>query len=316
MMRSLAAVSLAPLFALACLPAPPDLDAAIDQRVEIPAAPAAGAGFQLIGPEITIPAGGDQMWCWVPDLAPDTVDHLVKDFVTFQGRSGHHLLAMKSVVPRQPNDVFDCTSVEGMSSVEPLMSPSTQNSEGTVNLLSDDFAVRVPAGTQIVMQSHYVNVETKPILVRDVGNFIFLPPEETRIEANYMVINDLNLQIPPNNQPYTHATDCVLEQPMQFAALTGHMHEWGKRVFIEKINAEGSTTIYDVPAWSPKFRDAPPVTHLPLAAPITVAQGETLRVTCEWVNDTDEALTFPHEMCDAVFVYYPALPEGFLLCGE
>ena len=304
-----------PFLALGCVEGP-DVDAAIDQRVEIPAAPAEAEGFQLIGPEITIPSGADQMWCWVPDLGVAEVDHLIKNFVTYQGASGHHLLAMKSVIPRQVGDVFDCTTADGMSSVEPLITPSTQNSEGTVNLLSDDFAVRLAAGTQIVMQSHYVNVETKPILVRDVGNFLFLPADEERIEANFMVINDLNLNIPPTDESYVHSTACAIERPMQFAALTGHMHEWGQRVFVEKITADGTTIIYDQPDWSPKFRDAPPVTRMPLDAPITVDVGDTLRITCEWINDTDEALTFPHEMCDAVFVYYPALPEGFLLCGD
>jgi len=314
-MRRLLVLAAPALLSFACPEAPPP-DNTEDQRVNIPDAPAESDGFQLVGPEITIPAGGDKMWCWVPEFTP-TQDKLIKEFQTFQGASGHHLLAMRSVIPRQPGELFDCTTQEGMVSIEPLISPNSQNKEGTVNLLSDDFAIRLPANTQIVMQSHYVNTRPNPIIIRDAANFIYLPPDEQRIEAQYLVVNDGELAIPANNEHYTHTTDCVIEQDeLQFAAMTGHMHEWGKHITIEAIPASGAaSTIYDVPDWTAKFRDAPPVTHLPLAEPVVLHHGDTLRVTCDWLNDTDDTLRFPNEMCDAVFVYYPALPEGFLLCG-
>jgi aminoglycoside phosphotransferase (APT) family kinase protein len=64
------------------------------------------------------------------------------------------------------------------------------------------------------------------------------------------------------------------------------------------------------------LRDAPPVTHYPLDNALALEAGDTLRLTCEWENDTDEALGFPNEMCDSMLVYYPARPEGFIICGE
>ncbi len=303
-------------FAVACVegaPPPPDT---IDERVPLPDAPAPGDGFQLVGPEITIPGGGDQMWCWVPDFTA-TEEHLVDRVETYQGSNGHHMLAMRSIIPRQPGDLFDCTSSEAMASVEPFMTPNQQNKEGTVNLLNDQLAVRLPAGTTLVMQSHYVNINPEPILVRDVANFIYVQDGEQRIEAQYFVINDGSFEIPANNEHYTHTTACTLDQDFTFSAVAGHMHEWGKHVTIEGLSPTGDVTpIYDVANWNGSDRDAPPVTQFDMSNPLTFHQGDTLQVTCDWVNDTGSPLAFPDEMCDAILVYYPALPEGFINCGS
>jgi hypothetical protein len=308
---ALASVSLA---VLGCDP-PESVDDVIDQRVAIPEPPA--NGLQVVGPDIEIPPGEDQMWCWVPEMPARDADVLVDRFETFQGGAGHHLLAMRSIIPRQPGEIFDCTSLDNMSTVRPLFTPNTSNSEGTFNLLTSDFAVRLPKDAQIVMQSHYVNVNLEPIVVRDVGHLLFLPDDEERIEANYFALHDGAFSVPPTNERYTHSTDCVLEEPMQFASIIGHMHEWGKRIVIEKIDGEGAIeTIYEVAEWHAGLRDAPPVTHYPLDNALSLEAGDTLRLTCEWENDTDEALGFPNEMCDSMLVYYPARPEGFIICGE
>ena len=126
-------------------------------------------------------------------------------------------------------------------------------------------------------------------IVRDVGHLLFLPEGEERIEANYFAVHDGEFSVPPTNERYTHSTECVLDEPMQFASIIGHMHEWGKRITIEKIDGEGVIqTIYEVDAWHAGLRDAPPVTHYPLDNALALEAGDTLRLTCEWVNDTDE----------------------------
>jgi hypothetical protein len=314
-MRRLLVLAAPVAFAFGCPEAePPPPEGPQDQRVEIPPAP--DFGIQVIGPEITIPSGSDHMFCWVPDVTVSE-DHLVKSFDAFQGPSGHHLIAMKSVVPRQPGDVFDCTEITQMTTIEPLIVSNSANKEGTGNLLTDEFAVRLPANEQIIMQSHYVNVTTHDILIRDVANITYLPDSEHRIEANYLTLNDGSFSIPATNEHYTHSNECVMDQDYNIAALMGHMHEWGKSIKIEKVDGEGAITkLYEIPEWTAQFRDLAPVTHYETTDPLTLHAGDTLRVTCDWMNDTDEALDFPAEMCVAIMTYYPALPEGFLICGD
>ena len=39
---------------------------------------------------------------------------------------------------------------------------------------------------------------------------------------------------------------------------------------------------------------------------LQVKEGESFTTTCNWNNDTDEVLHFPHEMCVATALVYPA----------
>ena len=37
--------------------------------------------------------------------------------------------------------------------------------------------------------------------------------------------------------------------------------------------------------------------YFPPDDPLAFEAGDTLRITCDWDNDTDETITFPREMC-------------------
>ena len=45
-----------------------------------------------------------------------------------------------------------------------------------------------------------------------------------------------------------------------------------------------------------------------------IADGDGLRVTCDYDNVTDGPVGFPQEMCTSVSAYYPARAEGLILC--
>ena len=49
------------------------------------------------------------------------------------------------------------------------------------------------------------------------------------------MVNDDAFKIPPTGDRYAHTTECTLEHPFQFAAMLGHMHEWGKSITVERI---------------------------------------------------------------------------------
>jgi hypothetical protein len=286
-----------------------------DMRFDLPEAPAADEGFQVVSPDIVVPRGADMMWCWVPDVLL-TEDKLVDSFTQYQAQYGHHMVALKSIVPRKPGEQFDCTDIDDMATLQPLLTPTAGNSqEGANALLPPEFAVRLPADSVVVIQSHHVNISDNDILVRDVANIRYLAEGVEKIEANYFVINDNVVNIPPTGVPHSQTTNCTVQQRFQFAAMNGHMHEWGKHITIEHVDGAGVATLYEVPAWHAGLRDSPPIERYPLDAPLVVEAGDTLRVTCEWLNNTDEPLTFPEEMCVALWVYYPALPEGFVVCN-
>ena len=47
---------------------------------------------------------------------------------------------------------------------------------------------------------------------------------------------------------------------------------------------------------------------------MAITTSDKIRVTCDWDNDSGEALRYPHVMCFAIGYYGPA--EGRYVCGS
>lgn len=308
------ALLVVPLFALGCPeapPPPPPVDT-LDERAELLAPPA--NGVQLVGPEATIEGGADKMLCWVPDIVAPDVDTLVKHADGAQGAAGHHLFVFMTLIPRHAGDVFDCTQVEQMVTLVPLMSPITPTSPTFGQTMPAGYAIRWPANAQLVVQSHYVNVNPQAVLIRDNVNLNFVDPGEPVIEAAYYTESVVDFSIPPGR--HTITTTCTMSGDLAALSLLGHMHEWGKAFSFTQTAAAGGppAAIYGVDAWTAEYRDSPPLTVYPAGQPLVFHDGDVLTMTCEYDNDTGGALTFPHEMCTTFGAYAPARPEGFVSC--
>src|SRR5688500_693885 len=94
-------------FSLACTPTSPSDDTgALDQRIN-DAEP--GGVLQLELPEATIPAGADTILCFIPaeEIAQDV---LASAFESVHAPIATHVDAMVSLIPRQPNQAFDCAN--------------------------------------------------------------------------------------------------------------------------------------------------------------------------------------------------------------
>jgi len=277
-----------------------------DHRTEIPEAPA--GAFQFVMPETVIPAGEERMVCWIPDWVPEQ-DYLVSQFVGLQGAFGHHVVALQSGVPRSAGDSFDCTNLESMVSLEPLILPDPENDK----LLPDGFAVRLPEGARIVIQSHYVNVSSDDILVRDVAQLFLAENPETAIEASYFIANHGDIVLDADKEG-TATLGCTLEEDLNLIVLLGHMHELGTSMRVERTRGETTDRIYGVDAWTVEYRDVPPLELYAPDAPLALAAGDTVSVTCEYNNRRDHQVFFPEEMCTVVGYYFPARPEGIVFC--
>ncbi len=304
MPRTLRTMFTACLLTLSCAEDPSD--STIDQRVAVPEAPAANEGMQFVMPEMTIPAGEEKMVCWVPDWKPDQ-DYLVARFVGFQGSMGHHVVALSSRVPRKAGDVFDCTSLEQMTTVEPLILADLPDGQ---QLLPEGYAIRLKAGKTIVFQSHYVNYEDKDAVVADVARLTFSPTDDVT-EVGYLIANHNTISVPPGQSE--QIVDCNVPESVGLMLLMGHMHEQGKSIHIDLTRGDQLESLYEVDAWTTHFRDKPPINKYDIANPLMIEAGDRLTVHCNYDNPTGDTLNFPKEMCTAVAYYFPAIPGNELV---
>lgn len=305
--RSICAIGGTGLLGLACTnPATPDVKTDFPNPPSLPE-----HGIELSMPEIVLEPGQDITWCYVPEF-DSTEDIVVKRAVAYQGGSGHHMAVYRSGVPRQPGELFDCTSLESMVSMLPLVIPDVANHD--LRVMPEGFGVRVPAGSAIVLQAHLINADIEPVKVKDVLQFELAAADEQLIEASYWVVSDNELVLPQGTVTVTKECEILEETKLVFQL--GHMHEWGKKLSVTRHRGDVADVIYDVPDWSSEFRDRGPTKSYSVEEPLILQPGDRIDLTCEWDNDTGAEIRWPKEMCVTLGAYFPARGEGFIDCNE
>lgn len=272
---------IAPLLVVSLAACGPQVMPPRDVRVAIPAADASMIDF--VTAEHVINPGEEKMFC--SELVYDGPDTGFNAVESLQGKFGHHVVLVSSKAPRGPGSVYDCTD---MTDFLPLAIPAGDWPAG--------YGSRLKSNTPIVIQMHYVNTGSQPILVRDVVRLhkIDLSTITTWV-APYTFYSDAFSV--PAGATFTKSFDCVLPAETQLMLVGGHMHEWGTSFKLEAgPSTSALTTMYEVPMWEAHYRDDPPV-DLYLSNHKVMAAGTVMRTTCSWNNDTSGPLAMPREMC-------------------
>lgn len=283
---------------------------ALDLRREFPAAPE--NGLQYLSPDLVIPAYTEKEFCTFFTYEGPTMG---MDFQgMYQSEYGHHAtLNGTNADPEEYPDgaVMDCTEPDSlpMTNLDPLFIGGTavEFSVGDHDAelgLPDGMAVRLPEGQRVILQSHYVNTSPDDILVADAVNVGLVPEDEVETWVGAFVHTNTTFSLPPGEST-TITVECTWEDELNLLFLTGHLHEWGSAIKVEHIRGDVTETVYDVPAWDPLYRDAPPY-NVYDEGEYTVQPGDVFRTTCTWFNDLDQALDFPSEMCATAMMAYPS----------
>lgn len=269
--------------------------------------PAPGADIRVIEmPEQIIPATSETQRCYF--LEPEAADIYANALTSFQGKFGHHLVLFRTLAPEPPGTVRDCTSIADMVNLIPVIS--------SVNFGLEEFppntALRVPAGTQMVVQQHYVNTGDSPIRVKDILHLRTMDKADVSTLAGFYGLSNVDFQLVPDDSiEQTVEFTCSAPRDMNLLLMGPHMHEWGLRMFTEITHtADGAKEeVQRVDPWQAAYRDEPPVTEWGIDAPRVLKQGDTIHTTCVFKNTAGKVLKFPSEMCATYGYYFPA-PEG------
>lgn len=299
---------------LACTDATGDSatpDDVVDVRLTEADLPEATAGqVTWWGADTIIEPGQDVMWCTLGTYEGE--DAGIHDNVSYQAEFGHHFVLMGTTVSQldYPDGTsFDCTNSETyMIDIEPMALVSAAYVDGaelgTALPMPDGMAYKLDQGQRYILQSHYLNSSTERIRVQDAIQLTLLDPDtevDTWAAPYAMSLSEFSL---PPQETTEIGFDCTAEANWSVLFMLPHMHEWGTRFRLDSDRGGVVSNVLDVPTWEPYFRDAPPVTVYG-DTPMEIQTGDVLSTTCEWFNDTDEAIEFPHEMCVSVGIVYP-----------
>ena len=268
----------------------------VDVRVDIPAPDP--NYLDLVTPDQVIAAGEEKMFCYYLDNHAGEL--AVQQLEAHQGNFGHHVVLLTTVEPQPDGTWEDCSDQAEMWKFRSFVLPIP---------LPDGYAIKVPDGMQYVMQIHYVNTGEAPILVRDVARLKKVDAAAVQTWVATLTTNRLDVSIPPG--PLSVSFDCTIDQDLDLLLVGGHMHEHGARFSIDIGSSPSAVDdeLYLVDPWQPSFRNLPPVS-LFFSAPHHLTAGSVIRTTCEWMNDTNQTIAFPSEMCTA-FGYLAGTDQPF-----
>ena len=307
MRRSLFALSLL----AACSSAPPkpsvemlpELTAMLDQK------PA--NGYQVIMPIVKdLQPGADNEICTWTDLV---VDHDVdlRAVQAFQTTGGHHVVLYTTAKQQPPGTTRTCTDDD----MTTFRFSAASGGEGQIgkNEAPGNLVFRVPAGSQIVLNHHYINATTQ---VRDAQSAMSIwladPGQQYRLSGSLAVV-DTSLKIPSGSS--TMDIHCTMPRDFKAWYMIPHMHAYGTRISITHVSAAAAPeALFDIQEWSPGFTFHPPEIRKDPDAPMLFAAGDRLDIHCEWNNTTASPMTFGIEMCVGFSEFVDDAGAGNLAC--
>lgn len=274
------------------------------------AGPTRPTGFNPPAPETgeleydspIIPAiapGTDATYCSYLDAHIMDETDVVK-FRVLQSLTGHHAVLNAA---RQPRDVGThvCTEDDMVNS----RFIAGGGSESVFSLaIPDGLAFRIPAGTQLMMQTHWINATSQTVDGQAVAYITAKPTDPSRQVLDLFNIVNTNFTIPAGKTT-TSSTTCTIKQDLQIFSITGHEHEFGSHVTIQQIDGAQTSMLWNHD-WQPEYQSAPPFQIYSVATPLLLKAGQQVQVTCTWNNPGATDLAFPREMCVSTSFYFPA----------
>ena len=267
-----------------------------------------GNTLKVVIPTHTVEAG-DSFECYYTDVTTDR-DIFVNASTGKQGPGGHHITIYYAQVSQPPGH-HKCIDVE-MAEWRQVGAAGDAKGDGVIDL-PPGIAVRVPAGKQMVVQTHYINASGKPKDVEDEITVHLLAREDVKRFAQGFAVVDGTFEIPPHAN-YSRTATCTPKRDLDLIMVLGHMHERGLHYKLEHLDANGKLleTILDQD-WEMAFTSHPPTKRWSPEQPYKIKTGDRLRQTCTWKNAEDEKLLFPREMCVAFSMYLD--DDGFIDCA-
>ncbi len=248
----------------------------------------------------------DDYHCFVLDLdVPETV-YLSGTQVVPGSAAVHHVLVyalvgeqiveMEEADAREPGPGYTCfggplpsqgnvSSLSGFTSGFPNQIAAWVPGMEPV-VLADDLGIRVDAGSKLVMQVHYSAAADEPT------------PDQTRLDlalhaepparlATTRPFAITNLDIPAGDPAAAFSSTITnwSDQPVVLRALTAHMHLLGASQTLEVVRADGvRECALDIPDWDFSWQQS---YALPPDAPLTLAPGDGLSLTCVYDNSAE-----------------------------
>jgi hypothetical protein len=258
--------------------------------------PAPEAGYtRYTAPSIPdLEPGADVMRCQYI-LAPFDRDMDVLDVSGYQSRGGHHSLAYAVKGSTAPLGTSRKCNDEDNTKIGAFLGGI--GGEGGKATLPPGVVFRLTKGSAVMLNTHFLNATADTLTGETVIDIKFAEVDTTRKVASMFANVNLDFTIDPQATSSADAT-CVVQHDLSMLKFTNHMHNYGTTAVTTIVRQDGTEEMLHADdAWVGDMQFNPSWSDWPVASPMVVKQGDTMRTHCEWANSTTNALKFPDEMC-------------------
>ena len=261
-----------------------------------PPAPADGY-TRIVAPVIPdLPPGADVMYCQYVQ-APTDHDLDILDMQGYQSKMGHHAVAYATTAVQPLGSSAPCAGEDNLTGV--FIGGIGGEAGGGVTL-PEGMAFRLPAGSAIMLNTHFLNTSSETIDGESVLDVKFVTADPARKIASLFANVNVGFEVPARGRADAVA-DCPMPRDMDIIIYANHMHDQGTHAMTEIQRVDGSVELlHEDPEWTYDMQFNGVYRTWPLAEPLHLAKGDRLRTYCHWSNTTDTNITFPREMCVGV----------------
>ena len=257
-----------------------------------------GDGYQpLVTGSWSIPAGDEGYWCVRKTVTEDTY---ITGFRAISPVGTHHTVLTVGTAAGADGE-FPCgpgTNDDAMLFASGVGTDPYDLPEGV--------GIKVSAGQQLLLNLHLFNISDQTLTGSSGTEILTTSADGVDHLAEMVFAGTIDFAIPDDGMPYSASGSCQFDQDATLISLWPHMHQLGTHMVIK----HGDSVLHDKPYSFDEQR-----AHV--IEPVEVKAGEQLDVTCTWVNDGEDPVTFgdssTSEMCFAGFYRYPAANAG-LFC--
>ncbi len=273
--------------------APPPLE---DEIVDFTPTHSAAIGDGGYTADVTRP---DDYRCFVLDVPITETQYLTGSWVVPDQQEIVHHVLVYAVPPEDAAAVDEANGADGTIGYTCFGGPTPGAGTGVPptqlgawvpgqlpNLLPDGRAVRIEAGSRIVMQVHYNTLETSPGPDQTEFQMILGPEQpEVLVETKPMPILDLEIPAGESNVNHTRVFRNWTGAPMTITSLAAHMHLLGTEFSAHWTPAIGEggdqMCLLDIPAWDFQWQQG---YRRPQDSPVVLQPGEGIEVSCTYDN--------------------------------
>jgi hypothetical protein len=250
-------------------------------------------GYQLIMPiQKDLPPGTDDEVCTWTDLVIDH-DVDIRAVQGYQTVGGHHVILFSTQKMQAPGTTRTCSDDD----MATFRFAAGAGGEGQLakNEAPGNLVFRIPAGSQFVINHHYINATPNTLDSQSAVNIYLADPTQTYVPSGALALLNTSMVIPPGQNNVD--INCTMQNDVKVWSVFPHMHTYGTRITIQQETGGVNTTLFDVQPWSPAYQFSPPSITKDVTAPLMVSKGDVMHVHCEYDNTLSNNITFGVEMC-------------------